>query len=92
MTEEELLQIDDATLLAISFGLETYMVHCVVFSLFFLFDIVAYMVAKLSFILQVAAIPGGQSAEGEPARIDKGKVLGAFYLIKYRCILVTCLW
>ena len=78
MTKEELRQIDDATLLAISFGLETSTVHYVVFALFFLFDIVAYMVAKLSFILQVAAVPGGQSAEGEPARIDKGKVIRCF--------------
>ena len=45
---------------------------------FFLFDIVAYMVAKLSFILQVAAVPGGQSTEGELARIDKGKVIRFF--------------
>ena len=45
---------------------------------FFLFDIVAYMVAKLSFILQVAAVPRGQSAEGEPTRIDKGKVIRCF--------------
>ena len=51
MTEEELRQIDDATLSAISFGFETSTVHYVVFSLFFLFDIVAYMVANLSFIL-----------------------------------------
>ena len=51
MTEEELRQIDDATLSAISFGLETYTIHYVVFAFFFLFDIVAYMVAKLSFIL-----------------------------------------
>ena len=72
MTEEELRQIDDATLSAISFGLETSMVHYVVFSFIFLFDIVAYMVAKLSFILQVVVVPGEQSAEGEPARIDKG--------------------
>jgi|APCry4251928382_1046606.scaffolds.fasta_scaffold617204_1 hypothetical protein len=77
MTEEELRQIDDATLSAISFGLETSTVHYVVF-VFFLFDIVAYMVAKLSFILQVAAAPGGQSVEGEPARIDKGKVIRCF--------------
>ena len=65
-------------LLAISFGLETSMVHCVVFSFFFLFDIVAYMVAKLSFILQVVVAPGGQSVEGEPTRIDKGKVIRCF--------------
>ena len=44
----------------------------------FIFDIVAYMVAKLSFILQVAAVSGGQSAEGEPARINKGKVIRCF--------------
>ena len=44
MIEEELRQIDDATLSAISFGLETSTVHYVVFA-FFLFDIVAYMVA-----------------------------------------------
>ena len=50
MIEEELRQIDDAMLSAISFGLETYMVHYVVFTFFFLFDIVAYMVAKIYFI------------------------------------------
>ena len=58
MTEEELRQIDDATLLAISFDLETSMVHYVVFSLFFLFDIATYMVSNLSFILQVPPVPG----------------------------------
>ena len=51
MTEEELRQVDDAMLLAISFGLETSTVHYVVFSLFFLFHIVAHMVSNLSFIL-----------------------------------------
>ena len=51
MTEEELKQIDDVMLSTISFGLETSTVHYVVFALFFLFDIVAYMVANLSFIL-----------------------------------------
>ena len=78
MIEEELRQVDDATLSAISFGLETSMVHYVVFSFIFLFDIVAYMVAKLSFILQVPPVPGGQSVEGEPACIDKGKVIRCF--------------
>ena len=57
MTKEELRQVDNVTLSAISFGLETSMVHYVVFSLFFLFDIVAYMVANLSFILQVPRVP-----------------------------------
>ena len=51
MTKEELRQVDDATLSAISLGLETSMVHYVVFSLFFLFDIVAYIVSNLSFFL-----------------------------------------
>ena len=78
MTEEELRQIDDATLSAISFGLETSTVHYVVFAFFFLFDIVAYMVANLSFILQVPPVRGGQSVRGEPARIDKGKVIRCF--------------
>ena len=78
MTEEELRQVDDAMLSAISFGLETSTVHYVVFSLFFLFDIVAYMVSNLSFILQVPPIPGGQSAGDEPAPIDKGKVIRCF--------------
>ena len=77
MTEEELRKIDDATLSAISFGLETSTVHYVVFA-FFLFDIVAYMVAKLSFILQVPPVPRGQSAGGEPTFIDKGKVIRCF--------------
>ena len=54
------------------------MVHYVVFTFFSLFDIVAYMVAKLSFILQVAAVLGGQSAERELACIDKGKVIRCF--------------
>ena len=63
---------------AISFGLETSTVHYVVFSFFFLFDIVAYMVSNLSYSLQVPPVPGGQSAEGEPARIDKGKVIRCF--------------
>ena len=53
-----------------------YIMFCSHF--FSLFDIVAYMVAKISFILQVAAVPGGQSAEGEPACIDKGKVIRYF--------------
>ena len=75
MTEEELRQIDDATLSAISFGLETSTIHYFVFSLFFLFDIVAYMVANLSFILQVPPISGKQSVGVEPAHIDKGKVI-----------------
>ena len=78
MTEEELRQIDDATLLAISFGLETSIVHYVVFALFFLFDIVAYMIANLSFILQVPPILGGQSAGDELEPIDKGKVIRCF--------------
>ena len=51
MTEEELRQIDDATLSAISFGLETSTIHYVVFAFFNIFDIVAYMVANISFIL-----------------------------------------
>ena len=78
MTKEELRQIDDDMLLAISFGLETSTVHYVVFSLFFLFDIVAYMVSNLSFILQVPLVPGGQSARDEPTPIDKGKVIRCF--------------
>ena len=81
MTEEELRQIDDATLLTISFGLETSTVHYVVFTFFFfLFDIVAYMVANLSFILQIPPTPGGKSAGGEPACIDKGKVIRCFLI------------
>ena len=63
---------------AISFGLETSMVHYAVFAFFFLFDIVAYMVANLYFILQVSPIPGGKSAGDEPACIDKGKVIRCF--------------
>ena len=78
MTEEELRQIDDATLSASSFGLETSMVHYVVFSFFIFFDIVAYMVPNISFILQVRPVPGGQSAGDEPAHIDKGKVIRFF--------------
>ena len=78
MIEEELRQIDDAMLSAISFGLETSTVHYVVFAFFFLFDIVAYMVANLSFILQVPPDPGGQSAGDEPTHIDKGKVIRCF--------------
>ena len=78
MTEEELRQVDDATLLAISFGLETSTVHYVVFSLFFLFDIVAYMVSNLSFFLQVSPVPRGQSAVVEVGPIDKGKVIRCF--------------
>ena len=77
MTEEELRQIDDATLSAISFGLETSTVHYVVF-VFFLFDIVAYMVANLSFILQVPLVSMGQSAGDKPTPIDKGKVIRCF--------------
>ena len=61
MTKEELRQIDDAMLSTISFGIEKSIVHYVVFALFFLFDIVAYMVANLSFILQVLPVKGGQS-------------------------------
>ena len=83
MTEEELRYIDNATLLTISFGLETSMIHCVVFSLFFLFDIVAYMVSNLSFILQVPPVPWGQSSGDEPTCIDKGKVIRCFLFIKY---------
>ena len=63
---------------ALSFGLETSMVNYVVFSLFFLFDIVAYMVANLSFILQVPPVLGGQSVGDEPTPIDKGKVIRFF--------------
>ena len=51
MTKEELRYIDDAVLSVISFGLEISMVHYVVFSLFFQFDIVAYMVSNISFFL-----------------------------------------
>ena len=54
------------------------MVQYVVFSLFFLFDIVAYMVSNLSFILQVPLVPGGQSAGDDPTPIDKGKVIRFF--------------
>ena len=75
---EELRQVDDAMLLTISFGLETSTVHYVVFLLFFLFDIVAYMVSNLSFFLQVSPIPGGQSARDEVGPIDKGKVIRCF--------------
>ena len=78
MTEEELRQIDDATLSVISFGLETSTVHYVVFSLFFLFDIVAYMVSNLSFTLQVPLVPRGQSATDESGPIEKGKVIRFF--------------
>ena len=78
MTEEELRQVDDATLSAISFGYETSMVHYVVFSFFFLFDIVAYMVSNLSFFLQVSVVPTGQSVGDEPRPIDKGKVIRCF--------------
>ena len=78
MTEEELRQVDDVKLSTISFGLETSMVHYVVFSLFFLFDIVAYMVSNLSFILQIPPVPGGQSVGDESACIEKGKVIRCF--------------
>ena len=54
------------------------MVHYVVFSFFFLFDIVAYMVSNLSFFLQVSPIPGGQSAVVEVGPVDKGKVIRCF--------------
>ena len=70
--------MDDATLSTISFGLETSTVHYVVFSLFFLFDIVAYMVSNLSFFLQVSPIPGGQSVAIEVGLVDKGKVIRCF--------------
>ena len=49
MTEEELRQVDNVMLSGISFGLETSMLYYVVFSLFFLVDIIAYMVSNLSF-------------------------------------------
>ena len=78
MTEGELRQVDDAMLSAISFGLETSTIYYVVFSLFFLFDIIAYMVSNISFILQVPPVPGGQSAGDELAPIDKGKVIRCF--------------
>ena len=65
-------------LLAISFGLETSTIHYVVFSLFFLFDIVTYMIYNLSFILQVPPVPEGQSVGDELAPIDKGKVIRCF--------------
>ena len=51
MTKKELRQVDNVMLLPISFGLETSIVYYVVFSLFFLFDIGAYMVSNLSFLL-----------------------------------------
>ena len=88
MTEEELKQIDDATLSTISFGLETSTIHYVVFAFFNIFDIVAYMVANISFILHVPPVPGGQSARGEPTHIDKGKVIRCFlfdYISMYSC-------
>lgn len=47
---------------------------------FFLFDIVAYMVANLSFILQIPPASGGQSVGGEPACTDKGKVIRCFLI------------
>ena len=62
----------------ISFFLETSTVNYVVFSLFFLFDIVAYMVSNLSFFLQVSLVSGGQSARDEAGPIDKGKVIRCF--------------
>ena len=61
MTKEELKNVDNAMLSTISFGLETSIVYYVVFSLFFLFHIGAYMVSNLSFLLQVSPINGGQS-------------------------------
>ena len=78
MTEEELRQVDDVTLSVISFGLETSMVHYVVFSLFFLFDTVAYMVSNLSFFLQVSPVPRGKSVRDEVGPIEKGKVIRCF--------------
>ena len=78
MTKEELRQVVDATLLAISFGLETSMVHYVMFSLFFLFNILAYMVSNLSFLFQVSPVNGGQSVGDEAGPIDKGKVIRCF--------------
>ena len=78
MTKEELRQVDDATLSAISFGLQTSMVNYVVFSLFFLFDIVAYMVSNLSFFLQVSPVPREQNAVVDVGPIDKGKVIRCF--------------
>ena len=57
--------------------LDIYGTLCCVF-IFFLFDIVAYMVAHLSFILHVSHVLGGQSAGDEPAHIDKGKVIRCF--------------
>ena len=78
MTEEELRQVDDATHSTISVGLEKYMVHYVVFSLFFLFDIVAYMVSNLSFFLLISPVPRGESVGDELGPIDKGKVIRCF--------------
>ena len=54
------------------------MILYVVFSLFFLFDIVAYMVSNLSFFLQVSLVPGGQSAGVDVGPVDKGKVIRCF--------------
>ena len=61
----------------IFFGIETSMVHYVVFSLFFVFDIVD-MVSNLSFLLQVSPVSGGQSAGDEVGPIKKRKVIRCF--------------
>ena len=78
MTEEELRQIYNVTLSAISFGFETSMVHYVVFSLFLIFNIGAYMVSNLSLLLEVSHINVGQSVGGEAQPINKGKVIRYF--------------
>ena len=78
MTEEELKHVDNVTLSVISFDLETSMVYFVLFSLFFLFDIGAYMVFNLSFLSQVSLVSGGQSEGGEAQPTDKGKVIRCF--------------
>ena len=78
MTKEELRQVNNVTLSTISFGLGTSTIHYFVFSLFFLFDIVAYMVSNLSFFLWVSLVSGGQSVRDEAGPIDKGKVIRFF--------------
>lgn len=49
------------------------MIHYVVPSLFFQFDIGAHMVSNLSFLLYVSPVNEGQSAGDKAQHIDKGK-------------------
>jgi hypothetical protein len=106
MTEEELRQVDDSTLSAISFGLDTYMVYYKLCTHYFFLYYLVYMLKSLSIraikfihlliychlivLLQVSADVSG-GHEGVPSScIKKGKVINCLRLIMHVYVFYLC--